>query len=156
MADFEAAVAEAEFAFVGTMVGAASGLPDEMGEGVLMTWEVERARDPGAPPTVGINGWSDSGANCGISFDRDQRWLVLAYEGDDGLETNSCMPNRRLDGADPEAEAVVAELITEMPDEAATTETSLEVPAPVLIAGAGVLAIMLISLLAFRGRASVA
>ena len=87
-----------------------------------------------------------------MSFGVDERWLVLAYADDAGvLETNSCMQNRRLDGSDPEAEALIARgCSTETPSIApAEAGPRRPDPDPRVIGGAVVL-LGAVSALAFR------
>ena len=143
------AISTAEIAIVGTSEGSVEVGRNEMGERVQTTWTVERSRDPVLAPSLRVESWRDSGANCGISFAAGERWLVLAYRGDATLETNGCMQNRRLDGSDPEAEAVVAELLTEVsvPEQAAEGP---QIPAPLLGIALVALLVGAASLLAFR------
>jgi hypothetical protein len=149
----EGAVAEATVAIVGSPMGIRATGRDDMGtERVVTTWAIEYSRDPIDAGRVEIESWTDSGANCGISFADGERWLVLAYAMDGRtLETNGCMQNRRLDGSDPEAEAVVAEMVTEPPgDEGSSTDAGLDIPTPILALGAVLILVGAVSLLAFR------
>jgi hypothetical protein len=97
--------------------------------------------------------WNDDGANCGVMFASGERWLVLGYLEDGRLLTNGCMRNQRLDGSDPDGEALIAELL---PIEVGSTPGSggeLSLLVPLIVAGAAALLIGLIGLFAFR-RAS--
>lgn len=144
------ALASADVAVVGTVASVEPTVDADFGDGVLTTWAVTSSRDPMGTGTLAIHSVQDSGANCGISFGMKERWLVLAYRGERGLETNGCMMNRRLDGGDPEAEALVAEAMTPVNAEAEADEPAVSIPAPIIGLGAAGLLIALVSLLVFR------
>ena len=148
------AVREADVAFVGTLVG---GSAQEGAGGIqqpiVTTWAVERSRDPLDTDRMAISTWPDDGANCGTAFGANERWLLLAYQGENGLETNACMRNHRLDGGDPESEAIIEELVTvPVTASASPPDAGIEVPVPLLIGLGGLLMIGLVSVLAFRRR----
>lgn len=156
------AVAEADVAFVGTLLGgsAQGNRAGPAQQPILTTWSVERSRDPLDTDRIEIATWPDDGANCGTAFGAGERWLLLAYKvengreaGENGLETNGCMRNHRLDGGDPESEAIIEELLT-VPVTASATppNAGIDVPVPLLIGLGGLLAIGLASVLAFRRR----
>lgn len=150
------AVRDADLAIVGTLVGQSApaavpgrDLPVELD----WTWQVERSRDPIDADEISVAAWNDDGANCGVMFGANERWLVLGYLEDGRLLTNGCMRNQRIDGSDPDGEAMIAELL---PIEVGSTPGSggeIAAPVPLLVAGVAVLAIGLIGLFAFR-RAS--
>ncbi|HSI99561.1 MAG TPA: hypothetical protein VLA59_04175 [Patescibacteria group bacterium] len=149
----EQAVAEADLAIVGTLVAVQAPPPDALDQPMAMEWAIERSRDALDVDRATIIGWPDNGANCGVSFEVGERWLVLASMTDAGLETHGCLPNRPLDADDPESAAIV----DAMPPvgTSATPEPAEggELPLP-LIAGGGALALLAaLSLLAFRRRA---
>ncbi len=150
------AVREADVAFVGTLVGGSgqgtdSGLAPQ--QPIVTTWAVERSRDALVGDRIEIATWPDDGANCGTAFGANERWLVLAYQGENGPETNACMRNHRIDGGDPESEALIQELVTvPVTASAASPDPGIEVPVPLLIGLGGLLAIGLFSVLAFRRR----
>ena len=151
MSELPEAIRTADLAVVATSVSVQSRGAGEMGERLVTTWNVERSRDPIDARQIDIESWGDSGANCGMSFATDERWLVLAYTGEEGaLETNSCMQNRRLDGSDPEAEALISEAVTETPTGAAAAEAGIDIPLPLLVMGGAIVLIAAISALAFR------
>lgn len=151
MSELPEAIRTADVAIVGTSVAVASAGKGEMGDRIVTTWDVERSRDPIDAGRIAIESWGDSGANCGMTFATDERWLVLAYAGEGGvLETNSCMLNRRLDGSDPEAEAVITEAVTRTPTGEPDEEAGIAVPLPILVMGGAVVLIGGISVLAFR------
>ena len=152
MTELDQAVAEATVAFVGYPVSVEAAPRNEIGETVLTTWAVERSRDPIGSTTIAIRSWVDSGANCGISFAADERWLVLAYDSDGVLETNGCNQNRRLDGSDPEGEAAIASMLTVVPESRPEEQDAVAIPAPVVALGAAALLVVAVSLLAFRRR----
>lgn len=150
------AVRDADLAIVGTLVGQ-SGPAARPGRDLPVeldwTWQVERSRDPIDVDLIIVGAWNDDGANCGVMFGANERWLVLGYLEGGRLLTNGCMRNQRLDGSDPEGEATIAKLL---PVEVQSTPGSggeLALPVPLIMAGATALLMGLIGLLAFR-RAS--
>jgi hypothetical protein len=151
MQDLGEALASADVAIVGTVASVEPAGDADFGEAVRTTWTVASSRDAISTSSLAIHSIVDSGANCGISFGRSERWLVLAYRGDQGvLETNGCMLNRRLDGGDPEAEALVAEAMTPVTAESEVEDPALSIPLPIIGLGAAAVLIALISLIAFR------
>ena len=153
MADFDEAIATADVAVVGTAVASSPAGGDEFGEAVLTTWEISRSRDRLGTDSIAVRSVKDSGANCGISFASGERWLILAYRAEQGLETNGCMMNRRLDGSDPEVETAVASMLPAVTPTDAISNPGVEIPVPVLVLLAGGILVAVASLLAFR-RAS--
>jgi hypothetical protein len=150
MSELPEAIRTADLAVVATSVAVEPRGKGEIGDRLATTWAVERSRDPLDAGQISIESWADSGANCGMSFGLEERWLVLAYAGDGGiLETNGCMQNRRLDGSDPEAEALIAEALTETPS-MAPAEAGIDVPIPILVIGGAVVLLGAVSALAFR------
>jgi hypothetical protein len=152
MTELPQAIEEAEVAIIGTLVGAApappmAGIPAEPTDHV---WAVERARDPMSAITITITSWADDGASCGISFAADERWLVLAYQGDGGLETNLCMRNIRLADASPEEMDVIDSLVATSVSPGAASESAPSVPGPLLVALGALAVVAAISFLAFR------
>jgi hypothetical protein len=151
MSELPEAIRTADMAVVATSVAVESRGSGEIGERIATTWDVERSRDPLDARRVSIESWADSGANCGISFAVDERWLVLAYAGDGGvLETNGCMMNRRLDGSDPEGEALIVKALTEVPTSEPVREAGIDVPVPVFVIGGAVVLLAAVSAVAFR------
>jgi hypothetical protein len=149
-AEFDEAIAAADVAVVGVAVSAQPAGGDELGEAVLTTWQLSRSRDALGTDAIAIRSVKDSGANCGISFASGERWLVLAYRGEQGLETNGCMMNRRLDGSDPDAEIVVASMLPAVIPTEAASSPGVEIPVPVLVLLATGVLIGVASLIAFR------
>jgi hypothetical protein len=152
MTELPQAIEEAEVAIIGTLAGAApappvAGIPPERIDHV---WLVERARDPMSAITIQIAAWSDDGANCGITFAADERWLVLAHQGDGGLETNGCMRNVRLADALPEEMDVIDSLVANPVAPGAAAEPAPSVPAPLLVALGALAVVAAVSFLAFR------
>jgi hypothetical protein len=144
------AIAAADVAVVGTVASVEPMGEMDLGEGILTTWSVSSSRDPIDAASLAIQSVADTGANCGMSFGLKERWLVLAYRGEQGLETNGCMMNRRLDGGDAEAEALIAEAMSPVTAETQVDEPALSIPLPIIgVAAAGIL-IGLVSLVAFR------
>ena len=150
MRSFEESVREADIAIVGTAEAFEVARPVDFDPvPVAIRWEVERSRDPLPADTVTIWAWPDMGANCGITFGSGERWLVLADAGEQGLETNSCLPNQRFDGSDPKAEESIEAIITSVPADSEPT-AGPSVPGPILIGTAALLAITGVSVVAFR------
>lgn len=149
MVDFTEAVRAADVAIVATAVRTEPVGRGDLGAAVFTTWKVERSRDAVDVSEVAIRSAVDSGANCGITFGTGERWLVLAYGADGTLETNGCMQNRRLDGADAEADAVVAELLTVVPERAGV-EGPFVLPMPLIGVAVAALLLTLVSAVAFR------
>ena len=149
----EQAVAEADLAIVGTLLAVQAPPPDALDQPMAMEWAIERSRDPLDVDRATIIGWQDNGANCGVSFEVGDRWLVLASMTDGGLETHGCLPNRPLEGDDPEAAAIV-EAMTPV-GARATPESSPggELPLPLIGGGAALALLAVLSVLAFRRRA---
>jgi hypothetical protein len=150
MQDLPEAIASADTAIVGTVASFETTGDSDMGERVRTTWQVDASRDPLPTASLAIHSVTDSGANCGISFGMNERWLVLAYRSEDGLETNGCMMNRPLDGGDAEAEALIAEAMTPVTHETVADDSGPAVPLPIIGVGAAAVLIGLVSLLAFR------
>lgn len=148
------AIRAADVAIVGSTLSTAGAGEDEIGERVLTTWAVERSRDPMEGSRIGIESWRDSGANCGIGFADGERWLVLAYSELGALTTNGCLQNRRLDGGDPEAEAAIAELLTEVPSAQEPAAAPVEIPAPIIGIVLAAFAVVAASIVAFRRERS--
>jgi hypothetical protein len=154
-AELPDAVGGADVAFVGRIEGAAPAAAAEpaLGERVSYRFHVERSRDELPSAEIQVVAWADNGANCGISFAVDERWLILAYGVEGVLETNGCNMNVRLDGSDPELEASISEILTVVPEEAAPeSEAGLDVPAPLLLATGVVAVLGLAGFVAFRRK----
>lgn len=148
MVELREAVAGADVAFVGRLHERVRG-GEAFGFPVLDAWHwsVEHSRDSGLGGTVRVEAAFEDGANCGVSFGVGERWLVMAHRGDDGWQTNGCLPNRRLDGGDPEAEAVAAGFV---PIEPGIGDQPFTIPVPILVT-VGVSGVLLaVGLLAFR------
>ena len=150
MIELDQAVAEADFAFIGRSVSQEVAPANELGETVMTTWAVDRSRDPISAETVTIRSTPDNGANCGVSFATDERWLVFAYTGEGALETNGCMLNRRLDGSDPEGEAAIASMLPAVMPSDVVADDGPMVPMPIVGVAAATLLVAAVSLLAFR------
>lgn len=143
------AIRDADLAIVGTPVGRSDLAPlrGRMPAERTWTWEVERSRDPLDAATVSVTAWEDDGANCGVTFGADERWLVLGYLEDGRMLTNGCMRNQRLDGSDPDGELLIGSLL---PVTAESPSSADGVPPPLLVAVAAALLIGLIGAVAFR------
>ena len=148
------AIAAADVAIVGRVASFETTGASDMGEGVRTTWAVASSRDPLPTASLAIFSVRNDGANCGASFGMNEEWLVLAYRGEQGLETNGCMMNRPLDGGDAEAEALIAEAMTPVSADAQGEDPGPSLPMPIIGLGAAALLVVLISLLAFRRSAA--
>ena len=137
---------------VGTLVAVQAPPPGNIDQPMAMEWAIERSRDPLDVDRATIIGRPDNGANCGVTFEVGDRWLVLASMTDVGLETHGCLPNRRLDPEDPESAAIV-DAMTPVGTSATPGATDgEELPLP-LIGGGAALVLLVLSLVAFRRRA---
>lgn len=149
----EQAVAEADLAIVGTLVAAQAPPPDALDQPMSMEWAIERSRDPLDVDRATIIGWPDNGANCGVSFEVGDRWLVLASMTDVGLETNGCLPNRPLQADDPESAAIVEAMTPVGGSTPDPVQAATELPVPLIVGGVALVLLGGLSLLAFRRRA---
>ena len=148
------AIAEADVAIVGTLVAGGVAEPAGVGPGaadpVEYTWAVQRSRGPLDTDRLRVRAMPNDGANCGISFEGDGPWLLLAYESDGSLETNGCLQNTRLDTAPPDVLDIVDTLVSTPVAGEPTGGPAESVPAPVLV-GLGAFAVVsATSILAFR------
>jgi hypothetical protein len=151
------AIRDAEVAFIGTLVATDKAIPalgDPMMDEITWTWAVDRSRDPISADRAVVDAFPDNGANCGVAFGIDERWLVLGHVEDGRLMTNGCMPNHRIDGSDPDTEAIIDEFVTATvgvtPREQPASESGLPLPMPVLVALAGAALLLGASAWAFR------
>ena len=149
----EQAVLEADFAIVGTLVAVQAPPPDNFEQPMTMEWAIERSRDPLDADRATIIGWPDNGANCGVSFEVGDRWLVLASMTEGGLETNGCLPNRPLAADDPESAAIVEAMSPVSTSGTPDSAESAPLPLPLIGGGAALLLLAIFSLVAFRRRA---
>lgn len=136
------AVRQADVAFVGTLEERERG-GDNFGFPVTdrWLWSVERSRDAGLDPRLVLEAEPADGANCGVSFDVGERWLVIACAVDGALRAHGCQPHHRFDGSDPEREALITDLVgAEVPPGAASA-AAFDIPGPVLVTLAAVLLI---------------
>jgi hypothetical protein len=152
MTELSQAIRDADVAFVGRLAGTdqpvaapAVGGPPE----ITWTWNVERSRDPISADRLSVMAWQDDGANCGVAFGADERWLVVGQVEEGRLQTNGCMSNQRMNGTDPDAEAIIDSLVTYAVRPAGEpADGGLPMPVVVLLAGAAALGV--ISVVAFR------
>lgn len=147
------AVRDADLAIVGTLVGREDSPPagtDALPAEYTWTWQVERSRDPIDAVQVSVTAWEDNGANCGVMFGADERWLVLGYLEDGRMLTNGCVRNQRIDGSDLEGEAMIDSLLPVAVESQSSTGGELPVPPPVIVAAAAAVLIGLIGAVAFR------
>ena len=152
MTELREAVATADVAIVGTLVSQVGPAPGEGGQAVehTWTWAVERSREPIESGEVMVMAWTDDGANCGVSFGADERWLIVADLDGGQLRTNGCMANRPIDGGDPEVLAITEAMLPVSESGASSAPSGLTIPAPAIAAVVGIGVIGLASLWAFR------
>jgi hypothetical protein len=149
------AIRDADLAFVGTLVatdGAVPALGDPTMDEIEWTWNVEQARQPISASQAVLHAWPDNGGNCGVAFGIDERWLVLGHLEDGRLQTNGCMRNHRIDGSDPDTEAIIAEMVSVPVSPGGPTDagSAPPVPAPLLVAVVGAALVVAASVWAFR------
>lgn len=153
MTELSQAIRAADVAFVGRLAGtdepvvapADSGPPP-----ITWTWNVERSREPISADTMNVTAWHDDGANCGVAFGVDERWLVMGQAQEGRLQTNGCMSNLRMNGTDPERDAIIDSLVIYSVRPAGEpAESGLPMQVVVLLVGAAALGV--ISIVAFRG-----
>lgn len=146
------AVRQADVAYVGRLVEHVRG-GDNFGFPVLdeWVWNVERSRDAGMSSTVTVAAELGDGANCGVFFAAGERWLIVASVHDGTLQTNGCQPNRRMDDADADTRALVADLVSVEVDRDRPAPGSP--PTPVLLIGGVAALLAAAGVLAFRREA---
>ena len=149
----EQAVAEADLAIVGTLLAVQAPPAEALDQPMAMEWAIERSRDALDVDRATIIGWPDNGANCGVSFEVGERWLVLASMTDGGLETHGCLPNRPLEADDPESAAIVDAMTPVGSSATPEPAESGELPLPLIGGGAALALLAVLSALAFRRRA---
>lgn len=152
MAELSQAIREADVAFVGRLAGTdepvaapAVGGPPQ----ITWIWNVERSRDPISADRLSVTAWPDDGANCGVAFGVDERWLVMGQVEEGRLQTNGCMSNLRMNGTDPERDAIIDSLVTH-PVRPTGEPADVGLPTPVVVLLAGAAALGVISIVAFR------
>ena len=152
MTELSQAIRDADVAFVGRLAGTDEPVVAPAGGGpppITWTWNVERSRDPISADTISMTAWHDDGANCGVAFGVDERWLVMGQVEEGRLQTNGCMTNLRMNGTDPQRDAIIDSLVTNPVGPAGEpAEGGLPIQVVVLLAGAA--AVGLISIVAFR------
>jgi hypothetical protein len=144
------AVEDADLAVVGTLVGQAGPAVAPgaaAGSEAAWTFKLERSRDPISTDMLTLVAAPNDGANCGVSFALEERWLVLVHRDDGAPRTNGCLPNRVLAGPDPEVDAIVA---TWHPVGGAERDPAPAIPAAAIGLVVGVAVIGLVSMWAFR------
>lgn len=153
MTELSQAIRDADVAFVGRLAGTDEPVVAPAGTGpppITWTWNVERSRDPISADTMKVTAWHDDGANCGVAFGVDERWLVMGQVEEGRLQTNGCMSNVRMNGTDPDVEEIIDSLVIYSVRPAADPADG-GLPMPVLVLLAGAAALGVISVVAFRG-----
>jgi hypothetical protein len=93
------AAADADLAFIGTVVEAGPGPadPDGFGPTVTYAFAVERVTAPVAA-VIEVQTLDDpGGASCGFAFGLDETWFVTSYEHQGVLQTGLCSGNTELE-----------------------------------------------------------
>ena len=107
------AIADAEVAFIGTVVGSQPAPPDPDGFGpvVRYAFAVERATVQ-VDDLLEVRALDDGGgASCGFTFGTDETWFVTTYQQDGVLQTGLCNGNMELETlADADRERITAML----------------------------------------------
>jgi hypothetical protein len=145
-----AAARDADVVFIGTLAGTAGGGKPVAAGDTAWTWNVELSRSPGDPATITVVAPPNDGANCGVSFGLEERWLVMASSQDGVLRTSGCASNTPVDGA-PEAYLEVIDALVPI-GSAATGDAASSLPVPMLVLLGGVAVLIAVSALAFRER----
>ena len=148
-----ATLGQSDVVLLGTVVDAVEAPAGDMGQQMAYAVEVERASQPVAATVEVRATHGDGGAACGFEFGLDQRWFIGAYEQDGVLHTSLCSGNA-LAGDLPQADVdeIVAMLPSE-PEAAPVTPAAVtpEVPWGPIGIGIGALAVLAITVVAFRG-----
>ena len=145
------AAADADLAFIGTVVDAGPGPADPGGFGPTVTYAfaVERATAPVAA-VIEVQTLDDpGGASCGFAFGLDETWFVTTYEHQGVLHTGLCSGNTELEAlGDLERDQLLAMLTLEPIPMSAPAE---EIPWPPIAGVAlGILAVGSVMVVAFR------
>ena len=146
------AIAAADVAFVGTVVGEAEpGVMAGDFPTATVAFDVTRAKAPMASPfelEVAFGG----DANCGFDMAIGEEWLVIASAHDGRLQTDLCNGTARADGLADDTRLVI-DAAFEANDAAgvpADDAFDLRVPTPVLLAIGAIVVLGGVSFLAFR------
>lgn len=108
----EGAIAAADIAFVGVLTDPKTA-PERGGfEPITWRFEMERANRAVNGSIIEVSAPANDGANCGVGFGVDERWLVMASRFDGVLSSSSCAGNLPMDDADP---LVVAQIEDSVP-----------------------------------------
>jgi hypothetical protein len=145
------AIASADVAFVGTVVGEREPALAQGMETARYAFDVSLSKTPMQSPYE-MDTTFGNGANCGLDMGVGEEWLVIASQWEGRLETNLCTGTTLTGSLDPE-ELDRIEQALEPNDPPAGSENSglaLEVPAPILGMLAAVLAVGALSVIAFR------
>lgn len=117
----EGAIAAADIAFVGVLTDPKAA--PELGGFEPITWrfEMERANRAVNGSIIEVSAPVNDGANCGVGFGVDERWLVMASRSDGVLNSSDCAGNVPIDEADPLVVAQIEALVPAI-DAAAAAE----------------------------------
>lgn len=160
------AIEVADLAIVGTVADAVPGGKDpNLGMTLVRyAFEVERASEQTGPIVEVSSHDDDMGASCGFSFAVGERWFVAAATEEGTLRTTLCSGNLPVDEMGGAQLQEIAGLLPFGPTSEAPTPAPAPVEAPtdggvdfslaaaVLIGVAATAALVLVMLLAMRGR----
>lgn len=145
------AIRSADVAVVARLTERSGPSGDEpMVEELNWTWTVERTRAPIEGDRLTVTAAPEDGANCGVTFGIGERWLLLATLHGGRLDTNGCMRNQRMDGSDPESEALISELVPLAVTAGGETASGPPIPGPLALALGAVAIIVLVAIVGFR------
>jgi hypothetical protein len=150
------AARDADVVFVGTLVGAGNGgkpVPGGVAADTAWTFAVELSRSADDPASITVMAPLNDGANCGVSFGTEERWLVMASAIDGVLRTSSCSSNTPADTAEGAYAEVIGGLVP-IGSDASSTDGGLSLPMPLLLVLGSVALIAVVSAVAFRERVS--
>ena len=145
-----AAVEAGQLVFIGTVTEATGARAEMGGQQIRYAFAVEASSQPtGEIVEVSALG-GDGGSACGIEFGRGERWAVAADFAKDAYSTHLCNANVRLDSLEAEQAVAVEELLTARPTDTESGAGDVEIPVELLIVGAGIAIVGIVSALAFR------
>ena len=140
-AGYPEAIADADFAFVGTVVRADEPERPTGFDEAAYTFDIALSKEPMQSPftVLALHG---NGANCGIDMGLGEEWLVIASIEDGRPRTHLCTGSSPVAGLDPAVIAQAADLLTVepagTPPDRGETDAPEAVPAPSTTADAAV------------------
>jgi hypothetical protein len=150
-AGYEEAIAAADVAFIGTVVGESEPALAQGMETARYAFDVALSKAP-LPNPFEMDSTFGNGANCGFDMGVGEEWLVIASEWEGRLETNLCTGTTLTEDLDP-SEFNRIKLALSPNDPAALPEDpgfTLDVPLPVIAILATTLVVGAFMVVAFR------